>query len=67
MSWPLSNIQVRDAEALLQPDTGYIGGLAGLWCCGLGFGNGELVEAALDATEARADGHLVRARRRRAP
>ena len=73
MSQPLSNFQMRDAEALLHPYTdpvalretgalviergegvrvfdqagrGYIDGLAGLWCCGLGFGNDELVEAA---------------------
>ena len=73
MSQPLSNFQMRDAEALLHPFTnavalretgalviergegvrvfdqagrGYIEGLAGLWCCGLGFGNAELVEAA---------------------
>ena len=38
----------------------YIEALAGLWCCGLGFGNAELVEAALDATTAwaKAEGHL---------
>ena len=74
MSQPLSNFQVRDAEALLHPftnavalrETGVAGhrarrggarlrpgrarriieGMAGLWCCGLGFGNAELVEAA---------------------
>jgi 4-aminobutyrate--pyruvate transaminase len=73
MNRPLSNFQMRDAEALLHPYTdavalretgalviergegvrvfdqagrGYIDGLAGLWCCGLGFGNEELVEAA---------------------
>ena len=73
MSQPLSNFQMRDAEALLHPFTnavalrgtgaqviergegvrvfdqtgrGYIEGMAGLWCCGLGFGNAELVEAA---------------------
>ena len=73
MSQPLSNFQMRDAEALLHPFTnavalratgaqviergegvrvfdqsgrGYIEGLAGLWCCGLGFSNAELVEAA---------------------
>ena len=73
MTRPLTNFQMRDAEALLHPYTdavalrqtgalviergegvrvfdqsgrGYIDGLAGLWCCGLGFGNAELVEAA---------------------
>ena len=73
MSQPLSNFQMRDAEALLHPFTnavalrgtgaqviergegvrvfdqagrGYIEGMAGLWCCGLGFSNAELVEAA---------------------
>ena len=73
MARPLSNFQMRDAEALLHPYTdavalrgtgalviergdgvrvqdsagrSYIDGLAGLWCCGLGFGNAELVEAA---------------------
>ena len=29
-----------------QAGRSYIEGLAGLWCCGLGFGNAELVEAA---------------------
>ena len=29
-----------------QSGRAYIDGLAGLWCCGLGFGNAELVEAA---------------------
>jgi 4-aminobutyrate--pyruvate transaminase len=29
-----------------QSGKGYIEGLAGLWCCGLGFGDRELVEAA---------------------
>lgn len=29
-----------------QTGRGYIEGMAGLWCCGLGFGNAELVEAA---------------------
>ncbi|HVH01457.1 MAG TPA: aminotransferase [Amaricoccus sp.] len=73
MTRPLSNFQMRDAEALLHPYTdamalrqtgalvidrgegvrifdqagkSYIDGLAGLWCCGLGFDNAELVEAA---------------------
>jgi len=73
MSQPLTNFQVRDAEALLHPftnavalrETGaqviergegvrvfdqagrpFIEGMSGLWCCGLGFGNAELVEAA---------------------
>ena len=75
MNRPLSNFQMRDAEALLHPYTdavalretgalviergegvrvfdqsgrGYLDGLAGLWCCGLGFGNDELVEAATE-------------------
>ncbi len=70
---PLSNSQMRDAEALLHPYTNavalrqtgaqiidrgegvrvydqsgrpFIEAMAGLWCCGLGFGNAELVEAA---------------------
>jgi 4-aminobutyrate---pyruvate transaminase len=73
MNQPLTNSQMRDAEALLHPytnaaqlrETGaqviergegirvfddrgrpYIEAMAGLWCCGLGFGNAELVEAA---------------------
>ncbi len=73
MNQPLSNFQMRDAEALLHPytnavalrETGamtiergegvyvydqagrpYIEAMGGLWCCGLGFGNAELVEAA---------------------
>jgi 4-aminobutyrate--pyruvate transaminase len=73
MNQPLTNSQMRDAEALLHPytnarllrETGamiiergegirvydsagrpYIEALAGLWCCGLGFGNAELVETA---------------------
>ena len=32
-----------------QSGRSYIDGLAGLWCCGLGFGNAELVEAARHA------------------
>ena len=73
MTKPLTNMQVRDIEALLHPYTNpamlrdgqgqtitsgegvyvqdadgrrYIEAMAGLWCCGLGFGNEELVEAA---------------------
>ena len=73
MNQPLTNSQMRDAEALLHPytnatqlrETGsqviergegirvfddrgrsYLEAMAGLWCCGLGFGNAELVEAA---------------------
>jgi 4-aminobutyrate---pyruvate transaminase len=73
MNQPLTNSQMRDAEALLHPYTNaaqlrqtgaqviergegirvfddrgrsYIESMAGLWCCGLGFGNEELVEAA---------------------
>ena len=74
MTRPLSNFQMRDAEALLHPYTDAVAlradrraghrarrgrpglrpapagptstALAGLWCCGLGFGNAELVEAA---------------------
>ena len=73
MTQQLTNMQVRDIEALLHPYANpallregkgqtitrgegifvydadghrYIEGMAGLWCCGLGFGNDELVEAA---------------------
>ena len=89
MSQPLSNFQMRDAEALLHPFTnavslretgaqviergegvrvfdqagrGYIEGMAGLWCCGLGFGNAELVEAARAQMEKLPYYHLFSAR-----
>jgi adenosylmethionine-8-amino-7-oxononanoate aminotransferase len=75
MNQPLTNSQMRDAEALLHPYTnaralretgamiiergegirvfdtqgrGYIEAMAGLWCCGLGFGNRELVDTAAE-------------------
>ena len=89
MTRPLTNFQMRDAEALLHPYTdavalrqtgalviergegvrvfdqsgrGYIDGLAGLWCCGLGFGNAELVEAARLQMEKLPYYHLFAAR-----
>ena len=89
MSQPLTNFQMRDAEALLHPYTnavglrdtgaliiergegvrvfdqsgrGYIEGLGGLWCCGLGFGNAELVEAARRQMEKLPYYHLFAAR-----
>jgi 4-aminobutyrate--pyruvate transaminase len=89
MDGPLSNFQMRDAEALLHPFTdavalrrsgalviergegvrvfdqsgrGYIDGLAGLWCCGLGFGNEELVEAAREQMAKLPYYHLFAAR-----
>ena len=89
MPQPLTNFQMRDAEALLHPYTnavslretgalviergegvrvfdqsgrGYIEGLAGLWCCGLGFGNQELVEAAREQMERLPYYHLFAAR-----
>ena len=34
-----------------QAGRGYIEGMSGLWCCGLGFGNAELVEAARQQME----------------
>lgn len=73
MNHPLSNSQMRDADALLHPyanavalrangvqmidrgegirvydenGKGYIEGLSGLWCAGLGFNNEELIETA---------------------
>ncbi|NNU79975.1 aminotransferase class III-fold pyridoxal phosphate-dependent enzyme [Halovulum dunhuangense] len=73
MTQPLTNMQMRDVEALLHPYTDavalrqtgplvidrgkgvrvwddqgreYIEGMAGLWCCGLGFSDEELIEAA---------------------
>lgn len=73
MNKPLTDLQARDANALLHPYTNaathrqigahvidrgegvyvydstgrsYIEGMAGLWCCGLGFGDAELIEAA---------------------
>ncbi len=73
MNTILTNMQQRDAEALLHPYTNavdlrengahiiasgkgvrvfddagksYIEGMAGLWCCGLGFSDPELIDAA---------------------
>ncbi|MEL6584566.1 MAG: aminotransferase [Pseudomonadota bacterium] len=73
MNKAFSDLQRRDADALLHPYTNatthrqigahviergegvyvydaagkpYIEGMAGLWCCGLGFGDEELVDAA---------------------
>ena len=45
-----------------QSGRSYIDGLAGLWCCGLGFGNAELVEAARMQMEKLPYYHLFAAR-----
>lgn len=45
-----------------QSGRGYIEGMAGLWCCGLGFGNAALVEAARRQMEKLPYYHLFGAR-----
>jgi 4-aminobutyrate--pyruvate transaminase len=45
-----------------QSGRSYIEGMAGLWCCGLGFGNAELVEAARVQMERLPYYHLFSAR-----